>query len=531
MKVDTKPLLDSEDEKKVTAETLDVKWELKIEDDEKKSKLEIKDEGVCPKGQLRFGMFKAESPVVQAKDDVDTMEIEEEKNIIELHQENAEEANEPLPDRGATPPGDHDMELGDMDINQDYHIAQEVDQAATHIDMPDPTSPEVQSSSSTDAVPVANEDHSKQPKRRRFLMEAVEVPTIEAVLGRAIAKKDAIEVLNEKMEKLKNPNVKKKEGRGLSMDTVRDRLLTVGLDLYPIPLDKAIQDVTVTRKFLSAQYGGNTQATFPDIRKELLEEHGLDDFMYPNLDFNPHAPEMPGAPGLFFAAIGRPADDWPQINRVITRISSGIWQYQGQYKMTPVESLTKEEWAAQKYKVRLTWANEINEKGWGKVTRARIHLRKTLGRQFTREEFEEAMNSDNEYKEITPDEIGQAFIRGEETIAVWTMKCVDYDVDFQRNLAEKFPTWVPPPPKPKGVKNTGVGRKKAGRKIVKSKKSAKAKTGQKRKRVAVEELDSESDASTHNDDSHLEDDEAPKESVYKPRGTRSRPIVLEIVLE
>lgn len=40
------------------------------------------------------------------------------------------------------------------------------------------------------------------------------------------------------------------------------------------------------------------------------------------------------------------------------------------------------------------------------------------------------------------------------------MKCVGYDADFQRNLAEKYPTWVPPPSKPK----KGSGRRRKGKK-------------------------------------------------------------------
>jgi hypothetical protein len=114
-------------------------------------------------------------------------------------------------------------------------------------------------------------------------------------------------------------------------------------------VDVSISGVTVTRDFLSSVYGGNTQQTFPSIAPEKLEIHGLNDFMYPNLYFNPCAPQRPGAPGLFFkAARGRPAGDWPAVQRVISRIDSNVWQYVGQYKMRPSISLTEEEWVFQK---------------------------------------------------------------------------------------------------------------------------------------------------------------------------------------
>jgi hypothetical protein len=137
----------------------------------------------------------------------------------------------------------------------------------------------------------------------------------------------------------------------MSMDSVHLRLRDIGYDLYPIPLAKDIQDVTVTRQFISCHYGGNTQATFPSIKQSFLDKHGLNDFMYPNLEYNPHAPEVPGAPGLFFGAIGGPAGEWDDEQRVICRIKQSEWQYQGQYVFAPVESLTKEEWCSQKTSV------------------------------------------------------------------------------------------------------------------------------------------------------------------------------------
>ncbi|KAF5372045.1 hypothetical protein D9615_008076 [Tricholomella constricta] len=515
-----------------------------------------------PGAQLMFGMFKAEPCTADATNiKVEKLERDEVKNLSHEGSIPAEVIDDPMPadiidDPQAIPADTMDDPIPEGILNDplpaviiDDAIIEGLDvQADVHdldsVDAPSPThegeraytpvredTPSallnddiITPISSPRQTPVADAiDEStevRQPKRRRVYMEAVEVLDLEAVYSQPVTfrpSEETIKMLNEKMKKLENPNVKKKEGRGLSMDTVRDRLLPIGLDPYPISLERSIQDVTITRKFLSAHYGGNTQATFPTIRRALLNEHGLDDFMYPNLDFNPHAPEMPGAPGLFFAADGEAAHDWPEIERVITRIRQGIWQYQGQYKMTPAPSLTKAEWACQKSKVRDTWARKINEKGWGRVVRARIHLRKTLGRPFTKTEFEKAMASSREYKEIVPAEIAQALLRGDESIAVWTMKCVGYDIDFQRNLADKFPTWVPPPPKKK-KENSGKTRKKTVKKETKE-----VKIGKKRKRA---DLDVESESEPEDSDEDVDDSEEEEELMYRPRGTRSRPIVL-----
>ncbi|KIY53015.1 hypothetical protein FISHEDRAFT_11916, partial [Fistulina hepatica ATCC 64428] len=68
-----------------------------------------------------------------------------------------------------------------------------------------------------------------------------------------------------------------------------------------VRLDKNDVDVVASRAFLSNYYGGNTQATFPKVRKEKVAEHGLNDFMYPSLVINPMAPQVPGFPGLWFS--------------------------------------------------------------------------------------------------------------------------------------------------------------------------------------------------------------------------------------
>lgn len=137
-----------------------------------------------------------------------------------------------------------------------------------------------------------------------------------------------------------------KQEEVLSEDVVRRRMARVAP--YPVTLDPAITGVTTTRTFTSKQWGGNTQATFPKIRPDMLARHGLDDFMFLNLYFNPHAPQSPGAPGLFFASSVHPeASAWPTIERVLVRLKSNCWLYVGQYQCTPAPSLTPEEWTSQ----------------------------------------------------------------------------------------------------------------------------------------------------------------------------------------
>ena len=107
----------------------------------------------------------------------------------------------------------------------------------------------------------------------------------------------------------------------------------------------------VSRDFMASKYGGSMQATFPDISQKHKDKHGLDDFMYLHPAYQPVAPQVPGACGLFFiphTSVGR---EWPRLQRVFTRIESNVWQYMGMYRLTSSPSLTRREWLDQEPKV------------------------------------------------------------------------------------------------------------------------------------------------------------------------------------
>lgn len=93
------------------------------------------------------------------------------------------------------------------------------------------------------------------------------------------------------------------------------------------------------------------QATCPNIGKHRLEQHGMNDFMYLHPDYQPVAPQVPGACGLFFRTGTSVGYTWPLLQRVFTRIQSNVWQYMGTYRLTSSPSLTPAEWAKQEPKV------------------------------------------------------------------------------------------------------------------------------------------------------------------------------------
>ncbi|GLB33282.1 hypothetical protein LshimejAT787_0101660 [Lyophyllum shimeji] len=508
-----------------------------------KIKEQAKEESPAP--CLKFGRFKVE-PLPGRSLPMKTKKAEEEPDLAELgpayqpenypyadpemqHDDDAEAGldmptpleRKPIPGHGVVP-NDEGKEIGQVWQHGDEE-------------------PEVQPTRHISAA-VRQGTVEPQPKRRRLVMDAVVLPKLEDVPGSPVTRpQESIEEINEKLRKMQNPKIKKKDGLAFSIDTVRERLRPVGFDPYPIELDMDTRHVLVSRKFLSMHYGGSMQDTFPKPGKKFRPVDGVNrQFLCQKPDYHSNAPEMPGSPGLYYdACAGGPA--WPMEGNytVFTRITNNpaLWQYQGEYQLTPAPSFTKQEWASEGEKLRLTWARALSQKSWGRIIRARVYLRRTLGREFTREELEAESERDETETYVgraTEDEIGQAFLQGKESLTVWTMKCVGYDAAFQTELARRFPTWIPPPPKRKPGSKPKAAPKGKSTESTRSRKKSEpkdTKVGNKRKRA---DTDVESDMDKDDDedivryqDKQDEDEDEEEVPVYRPRGMRSRPIELD----
>ncbi|KIM42680.1 hypothetical protein M413DRAFT_26695 [Hebeloma cylindrosporum] len=273
-------------------------------------------------------------------------------------------------------------------------------------------------------------DELKRARKRPRSVPVVLVPTLAEVRRR----KEWIE----DVEEIKEDYKKLKMLKNKAPETSRNRIPN-----HYFKVDQATREVKVTRIFMSQTYGGNSQRTYPPIGAHFLAKHGMNDFMYINKKYQIEAPEIPGAPGLFFCTGDTHASD-VSARRVLVSIKQGIWQYLGQYQMarscTPSPFLTTEEWAAQPKMMRDTWAKVLASKDWGSDICARIRGRKEFGREPTNEEVDGLLNN-GRYKLTTPQEVMAALDAGIERLTVWTLKCVGYDNDFQLQLSEKFPVW------------------------------------------------------------------------------------------
>ncbi|KAI0368415.1 hypothetical protein BV20DRAFT_948266 [Pilatotrama ljubarskyi] len=210
------------------------------------------------------------------------------------------------------------------------------------------------------------------------------------------------------------------------------------LQPYPITLSGKLRSVTVTRRQLSKRYGGSEMDTFPKPGAKKRTEHGYDNFMCINLLWNPNAPQVPGHGGLFFDT-SLPGDPWTRSKYhserqvLFVRLGDAKWLYLGLYEVSPAPSLTSAQWRSLPDAVRAVWTKNIYQKNWGKSTRARIHLRRTLGREPTHDDVERAQG---DFKDVTEEQIGEALAAGHECICTWSMKCVGYDEEFQHELID-----------------------------------------------------------------------------------------------
>ena len=125
---------------------------------------------------------------------------------------------------------------------------------------------------------------------------------------------------------------------------------------HPVPLPKPIAEFGFSRAYISHLYGGNPQDVFPPPSRDKVEWHGLDDWAFLSLEWNPHAPTRPGCSGLYFTMDSAATCDeratLEQVKRTFVRLGPNRWIYLGQYAFTPGVSLTAALWTEQRIQVR-----------------------------------------------------------------------------------------------------------------------------------------------------------------------------------
>ncbi|KAJ3547077.1 hypothetical protein NMY22_g1800 [Coprinellus aureogranulatus] len=203
------------------------------------------------------------------------------------------------------------------------------------------------------------------------------------------------------------------------------------LDISPAP-----SDLHVTRKFLADSYGGspgrNAQHIAANQNPSGNRQRG---FVFPDFDFNPAMPLVPGHSGVILASrYNRKSEHpWSLFRKGLTG-GSPTWLY-----MARIRRRVKDHFADQ----IVNWKRGTGEP-YG-ITRARIALGKagflTTGdkeveRTLIREEIERA--GSNTRLPIDRSDVIAAFERGDESVDITLVRCVSYDWTLAMDIEAKF---------------------------------------------------------------------------------------------
>jgi len=203
-----------------------------------------------------------------------------------------------------------------------------------------------------------------------------------------------------------------------------------------------------TRDFLSQTYGGHTQQLIAHMNRSRTKEHPA---IFPDPDYNSYLPTRRGVPGLVFT--GRrdvlQYNNWRLFVKSSKRLDGHIVQeYLGQYDTSELGDLTPAEFRNQSQKVQNKLAGAVLTKTWReyKTMRARIFFRKCGKLPSDKAAIEKVIakeiNTPCKYGDrLSVRDVLDAFLRGDEVFQVILLKCIGYDYDFARDIAEEYPNF------------------------------------------------------------------------------------------
>ncbi|PPQ64046.1 hypothetical protein CVT24_008859 [Panaeolus cyanescens] len=245
-------------------------------------------------------------------------------------------------------------------------------------------------------------------------------------------------------------------------------------------------------------------------------------FLFPRYELNPDMPRGPGEPGLLLGCRDElwrygPWTMFYQLDNRDGESKAVRIGYAGEYKCAVVGALSKEEFGAQSYEVKKSWADKIATKVQYEcyvAIRARITLRKAHpGREPTPAEVEAKIKAIKKLKsrgeiELSSEDVIGAFLRGEESIQVIRVECVGY---YHTKAEEYLPLQGVYEAKKKAEKGgkaraSETGNKGKGKGKEKSKASSKRKKTTGRKRAASWSA-GDDDSDDHDDEAEYDDED------------------------
>ncbi|KAG8927427.1 hypothetical protein FRC02_008221 [Tulasnella sp. 418] len=250
-----------------------------------------------------------------------------------------------------------------------------------------------------------------------------------------------------KLEKWPDVKVKvKKEAAELSEESVQRRLDAAGarrLDISAV--DAQLLHRSFRRAKLTKILGGNPMTIFSRANELFCRIHQTPLIFYPELGWNPHAPRIPGAPGVLLIGIGKEIEreSGPLFVKLGTE---ALWTYMGHYEYMPSEPLTKEEFAALSEEAKQTICDDHACRSWAKPFIAQLHFQKKYGRLGNRNELEEVIKQMRGIagkwrylnQVIDVDDVRQAFANGQRRLSSAVVNCIRYDLTFLEMIIERY---------------------------------------------------------------------------------------------
>jgi len=289
------------------------------------------------------------------------------------------------------------------------------------------------------------------PRSEAEIPRTVPAPLPTPDLGRATASTAPLLASGSRPDEGKGPIIidrrrlkgKKKYGPDyqFNMDyaLLDKRLLAVGPD-FQVENDRITHQQVGpnSRATMSYIFGGNPQRmiSYPPPEKKRVHRFNFA-LLFPSRKYNPHLPTKIGERGLLFR-LDQKLEKWADNEgghgpyHLMMHHSSDDYCYFGVYEFVRVDPVTKDEWLSQLPQVRhpvsnhipLThksprqvkenWVNHAFKTYTGEQTRARVFLRRSLGREPSRAEVDATKGDKSIKGRVTAAQIMQDFNSGSE---------------------------------------------------------------------------------------------------------------------
>ncbi|KAJ7689956.1 hypothetical protein B0H17DRAFT_599853 [Mycena rosella] len=208
----------------------------------------------------------------------------------------------------------------------------------------------------------------------------------------------------------------------------------------------------VSRAFLREEYGGSDQQFIQRFRCTDDTNTGRA-LVFPQADLNPFLPSRPGEPGLIFTLRREIADGEPWALFCKDHPSAtAVWRYMGNYRNSPLGQSTAKQFQSQTPACQRRRGEQIAKaQKWPAYVdmRARIALRKAGLADDPEAVAREVTKITGKGKKgtplgLTPQDVIDAFSRGEEALDIIKMQCVSYDHEFVADMARRHEIWNTP---------------------------------------------------------------------------------------